>query len=244
MRWRKPERSNPVRSPIQPSLIVHSDLAKLPQPVAALVQTGLKSLGYYQGSTMGIPGDQTAAAYQKYLDHAAGRKPVAETPAATVSLAVLREAFVEIAREKIGVTEEGGNNRGAMVQQFQAAASWLPGTGWAWCAAYVGWCFDRLAERYRLPFATPEGAGAFWYEDWAKEQGIKVLSSSSSVIRGDLLIYEFSHIDIATQSEIAGRYCSVGGNTNAANSRDGDGVWEKPKTKKTARIRSIIRPFP
>jgi len=222
-----------------------SRLANLSQPVASLVQIGLKSLGFYQGSTQGVPGEKTEAAFLTYLGSLKEPSTEPETVATVkVANAAMREAFVEIARSMIGTVEEGGNNRGPMVQQFQDAASWLDGTGWAWCAAFVGWCFDRVAEKYHLGFATPEGAGAFWYEDWGRQQKLKILAPSSTIKRGDLIIYSFSHIDIATQDERDGRYCSVGGNTNSANSRDGDGVWEKWKTKKTAQIRTIIRPFP
>lgn len=215
-------------------------LSDLPQSMAALVQMGLKARGLYHGTTQGIPGPNTEAAYQAFLASIAKRNdplPLAVQPS------ILRAALIEIARSKIGVTEKGGNNRGPEVQEFQDAASYLPGTGWAWCAAFVGWCFDRLAERYALPFATPEGAGAFWYEDWARAQGVKVLPGSSKVKAGDLIIYSFSHIGIATADETAsGTFLCVEGNTNGEGSREGDGVYEKRRGK--SQVRSIIRPFP
>lgn len=216
-----------------------SRLTALDQPTAALVQIALKHLGFYQGSTKGLPGEQTDAAFARYL--ASLEAPPVKL--ATVSADVLREAFVAIARAEIGVREEGGNNRGRRVQVYQDAASYLPGTGWAWCAAFVGFCFDELAEKYALPFATPEGAGAFWYEDWARQQRLPVLAGGAKVLRGDLVIYSFSHIGIATTDQAAnGTFLCVEGNTNGEGSREGDGVYEKRRGK--AQIRSIIRPFP
>ena len=151
------------------------------------------------------------------------------------------DAMIRIARAEVGVREEGGNNRGPRIQQYQNGASWLSGTGWAWCAAFVCWVFDRLAEQFTLPFATPEGAGAFWFEDWARQQGLTVLSGRAKVRRGDLVIYAFSHIGIASSDEKDGRFRCIEGNTNDAGSREGDGVFEKLRPK--SQVRSIIRPF-
>lgn len=213
-------------------------LADLPPPLASLVQRQLLAMGFYHGTTNGVPGPKTESAYEAYLASLERRQTVAETATSET----LRNAFIEIARSQIGVREEGGNNRGRRVQEYQNAASWLPGTGWAWCAAFVGWCFDRLAERYTLPFATPEGAGAFWYEDWARQQGIRVWSNGAKVKRGDVVIFSFSHIGIATSNESDGEFLCVEGNTNDAGSREGDGVFEKRRPK--TQIRSILRPFP
>lgn len=214
----------------------HFDLSKLPKHVASLAQTGLRALGFYQGTTRGIPGPLTDAAMLKYED-SLSEKPI-DPPASSMV-----DAFIAIARAEVGVREEGGNNRGRRVQQYQNGASWLGGTGWAWCAAFVCWCFDELAERFTLPFSTPEGAGAFWFEDWAKQQGLAILKPDAVIRKGDLIIYEYSHIGIAVSDEKAGKFQVVEGNTNDGSSRDGDGVFEKTKTKRTAQIRTIIRPF-
>lgn len=213
-------------------------LSDLPPPLASLVQRQLKAMGLYDGTTEGIPGPKTEAAYAAYLKSLETKAAVT----ATGNNAAMLEAFIAIARGEVGVREHGGNNRGKRVQEYQDAASYLPGTGWAWCAAFVGWCFDRLAERFKLPFATPEGAGAFWYEDWALQQGMKVFKKNAKVKRGDLIIYAFSHIGIATSDESDDAFMCVEGNTNDAGSREGDGVFEKRRGK--SQVRSIIRPFP
>lgn len=213
-------------------------LSDLPPPLASLVQRQLKAMGLYDGTTEGKPGAKTEAAYAAYLQSLEAKVAVT----ATADNAAMREAFIAIARGEVGVREHGGNNRGKRVQEYQDAASYLPGTGWAWCAAFVGWCFDKLAERFKLPFATPEGAGAFWYEDWARQQGITVHGKGAKVKRGDLIIYAFSHIGIASGDESNGAFMCVEGNTNDGGSRDGDGVFEKSRGK--SQVRSIIRPFP
>lgn len=217
------------------------DLTTLPPEVASLVQEGLRVRRYYSGTTKGVPGAGTIGAFHRYLADLKKVNPSAPLP--RVSNLILRDTFVAILLSKVGVKEEGGNNRGREVEEFQRAASWMTGTGWAWCAAFIGWGFDRLADQYWLPFPTPEGAGAFWYEDWATKNGITVLPSSAKIKKGDLIIYDFSHIEAATGDEYAnGRFPAVGGNTSSGDNRDGDGVWTKTPTK--TRIRSILRPFP
>lgn len=215
------------------------DLKSLPRPLARLVQLQLKAQGYYTGTTAGLPGPKTQAAYEEYLRAGAAKSNPSLSSADNEAM---REAFVEILRGEIGVREQGGNNRGPRVQEYQDAASWVDGTGWAWCAAFICWGFDRLAERFKLPFATPEGAGAFWFEDWARQQKLPVFSGKAKVRRGDLIIYSFSHIGCATSDEKDGLFLCVEGNTNDGGSRDGDGVFERRRMKNS--VRSIIRPFP
>ena len=43
------------------------NLSELSQQDAVLIQSGLKALGLYEGTTRGIPGPKTEAAYKKYL---------------------------------------------------------------------------------------------------------------------------------------------------------------------------------
>lgn len=210
------------------------DLTKLPPEVAALVQTGLKALGFYQGTTKGLPGPKTEAAFENYLE-TRGSKPA--NPAAKTMI----DAMIRIARAEVGTRESGGNNRGPRIQQYQDGASWVKGTGWAWCAAFVAWVFDELAKQFTLPFATPEGAGAFWFEDWGRQQGLTVLGPRAKVKRGDLVIYSFSHIGIASSDEKNGKFTAIEGNTNDSGSRDGDGVFEKTRSKSL--VRAIVRPF-
>lgn len=211
------------------------DLKQLPREVASLVQIGLKAKGFYQGTTLGLPGEKTEAAFNDYCD-SLKQKPI------DASAKTMIDAMVKIARAEVGVREEGGNNRGRRVQEYQNGASWLGGTGWAWCAAFVCWVFDRLADQFSLPFSTPEGAGAFWFEDWARQQNLTVLTGRAKIRRGDIVIFSFSHIGIASGDESNNRFRCIEGNTNDGGSREGDGVYEKTRPK--SQVRSIIRPFP
>ncbi|MGK6352094.1 N-acetylmuramidase domain-containing protein [Parapedobacter sp. DT-150] len=59
---------------------------------------------------------------------------------------------------KAGAGEVGGNNRGPWVAKYLAPAG-LP-EGYAWCAAFVSWCFLQAVDgqQHRMPFQYTAGA--------------------------------------------------------------------------------------
>jgi hypothetical protein len=64
------------------------------------------------------------------------------------------------------------------------------------------------------------------------------------VRRGDIVVFDFSHIGICVESEDgSGKFQTVEGNTapsgGTAKQREGDGVYKKTQTR--ARLRSIVR---
>lgn len=49
---------------------------------------------------------------------------------------------VAVAENEVGVREiPDGSNSGARVREYQAS-TYLGGTGWPWCAAFVEWCYE------------------------------------------------------------------------------------------------------
>lgn len=80
-----------------------------------------------------------------------------------------------------GVTEHPpGSNTGKEVLAYQRA-TWLGGTGWPWCVAYVQWVFREVG----VPLPNL-GAGAWALLDWAKSVGWDV--PQSKVQAGDVVI--------------------------------------------------------
>lgn len=203
------------------------DLSKLSQPDAVLIQAGLKALGYYKGTTRGIPGKQTKAAYTRYHNKRLRSHGFAEE-------------FAKIAESQVG-EKEVGNNGGKAVRKYQAA-SWLSPGAWPWCAAFVCWCFREALKKEPLVILRPRTAGAWDFENWARKEGAELIKPAhkSRVRRGDIVVFTFSHIGIAVEDEDElGNVKTVEGNTNAAGSREGDGVYRKTRNK--SKIRSIIR---
>lgn len=56
----------------------------------------------------------------------------------------LVERAMELALAEVGVLEEGGQNRGRRVEQYQAAIGLPPGQ--PYCLAFCVWAFDRAAK--------------------------------------------------------------------------------------------------
>ena len=135
--------------------------------------------------------------------------------------------LIELASHEVGTHEVGGNNRGPRIEQYQAA-TWLKPAPWPWCSAFLCWILREwllsspeacdllgLDSKKKIEKWRPRTAGAFDFERWAKEQGVRV---------------------------IGGRSLAIEGNTNSKGTRDsntGDGVWRKRRS--VSSIRSLIR---
>lgn len=90
------------------------DIAALDKPDARLIQAGLKEFGHYDGTTLGVPGPKTKAAYQRYRD-ASGDVPDPAQPAPDVTLtyrASVRAEYEFPGRVKLGA-------RGRKARQVQ-----------------------------------------------------------------------------------------------------------------------------
>ena len=211
------------------------DLSTLSIPDRALIQRGLAAAGFYDGTFLGKGGPKTDAAYARYL---ASFETVA-APDGTPMGRDLGDLLVGILRTKVGVREIPRNsNRGPDVEMFQRA-TWLEGTGWAWCAAFVCWGMQELEKVVDYPFERPRTAGAWDFENWAKKQGLKLFKPADKIRKGDIVMFTFSHIAVATEDEKGGYVATIEGNTDDDGGREGNGVYEKRRAKSL--IRSHIR---
>jgi len=207
------------------------DLSKLTVEDAKLVQHGLKVLGFYDGTTRGFPGPKTQAAYDRHL---ASFETAASPEGESIS-----DALVRILRKEVGIVEHPKNsNRGKRVEEYQTA-TWLDGSGWPWCAAFICWGLREVGKEIDLPFARPETAAAYGFENWAKDEGLKLYKPRSTIRKGDILMFTFSHIGVAIEDERNAMVRTVEGNTDTSGSREGGGVYEK--TRGTYKVRSHIR---
>lgn len=162
------------------------------------------------------------------------------------------ETLARVAESQIGVREEGGNNKGEMVQAYQRA-TWLAGTGWKWCAAFVCWCvLQALQVRAISPkgWKRPRTAAAYDLEEWAAGRaphgpnaGWQLMPRGSTPRRGDVVTFTWSHAGIVTGYDAAKRMAfTVEGNASlkaVSNATTGDGVVAK--TQPIQRIRRVIR---
>ena len=201
------------------------DLNNVTPREGRLLQVGLKALGYYAGTTRGVPGPKTKAAMAAYLSDG--------DPSGVGA------RMVRVARDEVGVRESPRNsNRGKRVREYQAA-TWLEGTGWAWCAAFVCWV---CREAGMTADWRPQTAGAWDFERWARKcpRARLVKPAHKELMRaGDIVVFVESHIGIAADDQDGSEVRTIEGNTDASGSREGGGVYAR--TRRVSEIRSFIR---
>lgn len=183
----------------------------------------------------GIIGGITLTALEKRLG--IGTKAEGAAPSTSGSLPSL---LVEIASSQLGVAETS-QNQGPGIAKYWTATSYPEGYANRdpWCAAFMCWVFMEAGKRVSLPFKRPQTAAAFGFETWAKDNGLTVQRSPQRVRRGDVVVYTFSHIGIAaTDSDAAGDFEAIEGNTNAAGHREGGGVMRKRRN--VSLVRSVM----
>ena len=158
--------------------------------------------------------------------------------------ASIPQKMVSLAREEIGVSEVDGSNCGPRVDEYKAA-TWLdPDKGWPWCAAFICWLVREAIEEEDVSFKRPRTAGAWDFENWAKQQsgrGVDLRKPTNEDIKaGDIVVFSFSHIGLAVKDiDSSGYVVTIEGNTNGAGSREGGSVLEKKRH--VSKIRSRIR---
>jgi hypothetical protein len=111
------------------------------------------------------------------------------------------------------------------------------------CAAFICWLFREAMKGGKYTFKRPRTAGAWDFENWCRQQDSSVTLKKphkGDIKAGDIVIFTFSHIGIATgPPDKNGLVPTIEGNTDAAGSREGGGVFAKKR--KLSQIRSIIR---
>lgn len=148
---------------------------------------------------------------------------------------------VDVAKTQVGIHEGPVNNHGEGIAKFWTATNYQEGYAdkQPYCAACMCWCIRETGifdEKER-----PKTAAAFGFENWADNLSKKtqITRKPTRVKRGQLVIFAFSHIGIATSdSDFRGNFETIEANTGASGSRDGDGVYEK--TRNLNVVRSVI----
>lgn len=147
-----------------------------------------------------------------------------------------KKRLVRIALGQVGVREVGVNG-GPDVRAYQSMTWFEPGP-WAWCAAFVCWCYSVAALGSRCFDFAPDTPRAFGFEQWAYEKA-DVIVTPSSVVVSDIVIFDYSHVGIVSKVYPDGSFDSVEGNTGPDGGRDGDGVYVRHRH--LGIVRSVVR---
>ena len=148
---------------------------------------------------------------------------------------------VEGALANVGVTEQGGENRGKWVETYLQSVDAAPGN--PWCAAFVSFRLQKAADELglSLPSDFPRSAWTPDYKAWGIKHGLWIpVDSDETVLPGDLACFYFSakqriaHIGIVVARKPGGGgVFTIEGNTGPEHgevvNRDGDGVYKKDR---------------
>lgn len=156
-----------------------------------------------------------------------------------VSAKTLPERAIEIAKTQLHVREKTGRNDGEAVESYLKSVGL--GKGYAWCAAFVYWCYSQAAKELNINNPLAKTAGVL--DHWAKTKGAKVKTPKV----GDIFIMDFGkgagHTGIVI--EVQGTYViTIEGNTSAdptyaSQDREGDGVYIR--RRRISSIKGFIR---
>lgn len=168
----------------------------------------------------------------------------------------LRQKLIEIARRDRNLVEET-KNQAPWIRKLWPATTYPKGFAnrEPYCAAGVAYCVQQWLQYPDVCAAlgkTQEqaaawrckSAAAFEWEKWAVQKKLTVLPKNCILHAGDLVIYNKSHIEIVTDDDNTktGPFTAIGYNTNAAGSRDGEGCFEKPRSR--GDVKCFIRILP
>jgi hypothetical protein len=170
----------------------------------------------------------------------------------------LRQRMIGIARMDVGKVEES-KNRAPWIAKYWSATNYPNGydnrepyCAAAMCYVLMRWLSSedvlfalgmtaREAEQWRCKSASvfrSDGSWLSWAET-AKE--VTILPPHVILHAADLVIYDYSHIELVTNDDNTedGPFVAIGMNTNKQGSRDGDGCYEKPRSR--SRVQCFIR---
>jgi len=170
-----------------------------------------------------------------------------------MSTFAIRKKLIDIARLDVGKVEVS-KNQSPWIAKLWTATTYPEGMQerQPYCAAGASY---GLREWLKLPEVlealkmTPEqaekwrckSAAVREWSKWARAHKLRILPKHSILKTGDIVIYDYSHIEFVTDDDGTpkGPFVAVGYNTNSAGSRDGEGAFEKPRSR--SKVECFIR---
>lgn len=142
----------------------------------------------------------------------------------------LAEKAIEIAQSQMGVREKGGANRGPEVKGYLNSVGL--GEGYAWCVAFLYWCFNKAANDLGQtnPLVKTAGVLRSWNEATCTKILAKDAKNNPALVKpGHIFIMDYGggygHTGIVKEVN-GGFITTIEGNTNNNQSREGVGVFQ------------------
>lgn len=126
-----------------------------------------------------------------------------------------RDEILRIAAGEVGVKEQGGEDRGARIDEYRKSAG---GSGGPWCAYFASWVFNQAG----IPLVDNNGDGwTVTIANWGKDKGTWH-DKGWTPKPGDLIFFKNSggnpnfvnHIEIVEKVEPDGTIHTIGGNSS------------------------------
>ena len=141
-----------------------------------------------------------------------------------------RTELMLTAKKYVGVHEEGGDNKGLMVERFQKAVDGVA-SGEAWCCAFLQFCIKEVEAKLNIksPIFKSESVWEMYHQSNAScrvSHGIQGFVICWSVPPGT----KKGHTGIIIDTTPDNRFLTIEGNTNEAGSREVDGVYQKSRS--------------
>ncbi len=156
-----------------------------------------------------------------------------------------------VAAGELGVLEEPpGSDRGPRVDEYLRTVGLNPSEGsFAWCAAFVYWCFEQAARAEGRSNPVIRTAGVLDHWRMAESAGIRRLAGADAaedpglVHPGMIFVLDFGggagHTGLVEGVQ-DGRLVAPEGNTNDDGSREGVGVFRRTGRKIVSINRGLI----
>lgn len=133
------------------------------------------------------------------------------------------------------IREQGGNNKGRVVE---ALLRWAGGSaGMPWCAATVDYIYETACILAGEPMVLNPGLSCSAFAAQAKKLG-RLFTDVKLALPGDFFIlnggdsgYKHTGVIVAACSA-EGDFPTVEGNTNDAGSAEGDGIYERTRNQR------------
>ncbi|NJS09877.1 MAG: CHAP domain-containing protein [Microcoleus sp. CSU_2_2] len=157
------------------------------------------------------------------------------------------QKLLNVARSYIGVREQGGNNRGRQVEEFQKAIGGAAAE--PWCMSFAQYCIKAAESETQANSQVPES-----------EHCLTVWNGSPSQLRrsrpepGSLVIWRHGnstsgHVGIVEAVNSDGTFTTIEGNTSDSSgiNREGNGVYRKQRDmdgEGNMRVVGFLKVFP
>lgn len=143
----------------------------------------------------------------------------------------LRDDIQKTYTSQIGIRELSGKNDGIQVEKYLNYV-WLK-KGQPWCAAFVSWVYGQNG----IKKARSGGCVYLMEQGVVIYKSAKVVANRSSPMHGDVFFIWYANKNRVAHTGFIDKWTddvvtTVEGNTNAAGSREGDGVYRKKRLKR------------